>query len=90
MLPDDVLLNIFDFNVTVDDDIYEYSGVIEKTRIEEWIPLAHVCRRWRSVVFNSPLRLNLRLVCTPKTPARDTLDIWPPLPLIIRDSVAAG
>jgi hypothetical protein len=43
-----------------------------------------VCRRWRSVVFQSPRRLNLRLFCTPATPARDTLDIWPPLPLIIR------
>ena len=50
--------------------------------------LAHVCRRWRSVVFQSPRRLNLRLVYTPKTHARDAkLDIWPwpPLPLIIHD-----
>jgi len=51
-----------------------------------WIMLAHVCQRWRRVVFQSPRRLNLRLVCTPKTLARDTLDIWPPLPLIIHDS----
>jgi hypothetical protein len=47
--------------------------------------LAHVCRRWRSVVFQSPHRLNLRLLCTLQTPARDILDIWPPLPLIIHD-----
>ena len=45
--------------------------------------LAHVCRRWRSVVFQSPLRLNLRLLCTSKTRAKDTLNIWPLLPLII-------
>ena len=47
--------------------------------------LAHVCRRWtrRSVVFESPLRLNLQLLCTPKTPARDIPDIWPPLPFIV-------
>ena len=84
MLPDDVLLEIFDFYVDedVDEDLDEGS---EKQSIEEWITLAHVCRRWRRVVFQSPLRLNLRLVCTPKTPTRDTLDIWPPLPLIIRD-----
>ena len=44
----------------------------------------HVCRRWRTVVFGSPRRLNLRLVCTAKTPARDTLDVWPALPLFIR------
>ena len=49
-----------------------------------WQTLVHVCRRWRSAVFGSPLRLNLRLVCAPTTPARDTLDIWPALPLYIR------
>ena len=35
------------------------------------------------MVFGSPLFLKLELVCTVKTPARDTLDVWPPLPLII-------
>jgi hypothetical protein len=49
-----------------------------------------VCRRWRSVVFQSPLRLNLRLVCTRTTRARDTLDVWPPLPLIIQDLCVLG
>ncbi|KAF8502647.1 hypothetical protein F5888DRAFT_1109764 [Russula emetica] len=77
MLPDDVLLDIFDFYV--DEDMGED---FEPQRIQGWITLAHVCRRWRSVVFQSPRRLNLRLLCTPKTPARD-LDIWPPFPLII-------
>jgi hypothetical protein len=78
MLPDDVLLEIFDFDV----DMGEY---FESQRIQEWITLVHVCRRWRSVVFQSPRRLNLQLLCTAKTPARDTLDIWPPFPLIIYD-----
>ena len=81
MLPDDVLLEIFDFCVYQDfDGVYS-----EKEIVEKWIGLAHVCRRWRSVVLQSPHRLNLRLVCTLNTPARETLDIWPPLPLIIRD-----
>jgi F-box-like len=80
MLPDDVLLEMFDFYV--DEDMGED---FEPEIIQEWITLAHVCRRWRSVVFQSPHRLNLRLHCTNKTPARDTLDIWPPLPLIIYD-----
>ena len=85
MLHDDVLLKIFDFHVTVDDnDMDEIFEEVKKTRIEGWITLIHVCRRWRNLVFYSPRRLNLRLVCTPKTPVRDTLDIWPPLPLIIR------
>jgi hypothetical protein len=79
MLPDGVLLKIFDF--------YVIKGfrLGEKQSIEEWMTLVHVCRRWRSIVFQSPRRLNLRLLCTRKTPVRDTLNIWPPLHLIIRD-----
>src|SRR6266567_3758189 len=55
-----------------------------KMEIEAWQLLVHVCRRWRTLVFRSPRRLNLRLFCTPRTPARDTLDVWPALPLIVR------
>ena len=64
----------------------EVFELFKKQRIEAWITLAHVCRRWRSVVFQSPRRLNLRLLCTHRTRARDILDVWPPLPLIIHDS----
>src|ERR1700733_14738550 len=78
MLPDDVLLEISDFYVEDDEDLKPFGA-----RIDAWITLAHVCRRWRSVVFQSPLRLNLRLFCTLKTRARDILDIWPPLPLVV-------
>ena len=87
MLPDDVLLEIFDFYVdeNKDKDMDEYFEPSEKQVIEEWITLVHVCRRWRSVVFQSPHRLNLRLLCTPETPVRDGLDSWPSLPLIICD-----
>ena len=74
MLPDDVLLEIFDFFA---------GGVGMKRQIEKWQTLVHVCRRWRSLVFGSPRRLDLRLVCSDKTPARDTLDVWPALPLYI-------
>ena len=44
----------------------------------------HVCQRWRDIVFGSPSGLELRLVYTTKTPARETLDVWPALPLCIR------
>jgi hypothetical protein len=83
MLPDDVVLAIFDFVV---------ARKLMKKEIEPWQTLVHVCQRWRSVVFGSPRRLNLRLVCTAKTPAGDTLDVWPTLPLIIqnRDGLTVG
>ena len=56
MLPDDVLLVIFD-NCT-----NKYQNT--KKDIEAWWhSLVHVCRRWRAIVFVSPRRLNLRLVC---------------------------
>ena len=71
MLPDDDLLEIFDFYVIGSRD--------------RWQTLVHVCRRWRSIVFGSPRRLNLRLVCSTNTPTV-TLDVWPPLPIVIEDS----
>src|ERR1700733_11359429 len=55
---------------------------------QNWQTLAHVCQRWRSIVFASPHRLNLQLVCTPKTPAVDKLDIWPAFPLVVKGYVS--
>ena len=76
VLPDDVLLDIFGFYVA-------------ETWRSEWQTLVHVCRRWRSIVFGSPRSLELLLVCSDKTPARATLNVWPPLPLHI-DCQAIG
>ena len=84
-LPEDVLLEIFVFYVDeTEDEDDDTSPFDEKGMIESWQTLVHVCRRWRSVVFGSPRRLKLQLVYTCNTPARDTLDVWPPLPLSIR------
>ncbi len=77
VLPDDVLLEIFNFYMIIN------SLLGYRTEIEAWQSLVHVCRRWRKVVFDSPRCLDLRLLCTPKTPARDMLDVWPALPLLI-------
>src|SRR6266852_3953628 len=76
VLPDDVLLEIFDFYLNT------YSPL--KTATEKWQLLVHVCQRWRNLVFGSPRRLNLQLICTTRTPAKDVLDVWPALPLIIQ------
>ena len=84
VLPDDVLLEIFDFNLK----IFSIYGV--KRTTERWQSLAHVCRRWRNLVFASPRRLNLQLFCTPKTPARDLLDVWPAFPLIVTGNTTSS
>ena len=81
VLPDDVLLEIFDFYMKM------HPSYSNKGWIEVWQFLVHVCRRWRSLVLASPRRLNLQLYCSPKTPARDVLDVWPTLPLVIRGSM---
>ena len=90
VLPDDVLLTIFDFHA---DHISSYAVdlsefIDEDTKIESWHSLVHVCRRWRGLVFASPRRLNIQLCCTTRTPARETLDIWPPLPLVIQGDLS--
>jgi hypothetical protein len=83
VLPDDVLLGVFDFYV--DMMSLSYWG---RPGIEAWQSLVHVCRRWRSLVLASPRRLNLRLFCTPETPPKGKLDVWPALPLIIKGDMA--
>ena len=62
----------------------------EKTSVEAWQSLVHVCQRWRSLVLESRRRLNLQLYCTPKTPAKDALDVWPALPLIVSGDISSG
>lgn len=45
--------------------------------------MVHVCRRWRHLIFASPLHLNLTLVCSLRRRSRKSLDIWPPFPIAI-------
>ncbi|KAH9961851.1 hypothetical protein BGW80DRAFT_1563939 [Lactifluus volemus] len=52
-----------------------------------WHALVHVCRRWRYVVFESPLRLHLRILCNASTPVKKKLYIWPcSFPIVIQES----
>ncbi|KAI0248847.1 hypothetical protein BJV78DRAFT_768590 [Lactifluus subvellereus] len=73
-LPDNVLLDIFDFYRPATMDGWGQWP---------WNRLVHVCQRWRYVMFDSPLRLDLCLRCTPSTPVREMLDVWPPFPIDI-------
>ena len=79
MLPDNVLLEIFDFYKNNTTFSIHYSQIY----IWKWVSLIQVCRRWRFIIFGSPWRLDLRVVCTDKTPTRTSLDIWPPFPIAI-------
>ena len=70
ILTDDALLTIF---LLCKD--------VSSPDLSWWQPLVHVCRRWRHVIFASPLHLNLTLVCTVTAPVKKSLNIWPPLPI---------
>ena len=75
-LPDNVLLEIFDFyQVAINEDEDESPW--------NWEKLVHVCRRWRYVIFESPNRRNLQLFCTEDSPVMNLLDVWPEFPLAI-------
>jgi hypothetical protein len=76
--PDDVLLLIFD--ICVEDRVDEDPFTKWKIEMGTWQSLVHVCRKWR---IESPRRLNLRIMCTQWTPARDMLDAWPAFPVLV-------
>ena len=88
MLPDDVLLEIFDFYLIKFQHL-DFRDHYNHGMKEPWISLVHVCRRWRSLVFGSPRRLNLQLqlLFDYKRSVTRTLDIWPALPLVIQGFV---
>jgi len=82
VLTDNALIEIFEFYLGKDDpyvvvfaDDHDYDG---------WQTLVHVCRRWRCIVFSSPRRLDLKLLCSRQRLVNSkTLDIWPELPIVI-------
>ena len=80
MLPDVALLKIFDCYV---NQARKEEGPGLEHKIQEWHTLVHVCRQWRTIVLGSPCRLGLRLLCTDRTPVKETLAVWPPLPIVI-------
>jgi hypothetical protein len=75
MLPDNVLLEIFVFYLV----LYRNNSPEWK-----WLFLVHVCQKWRQIVFASPRRLDLQILCTNKTRVRKNLGIWPALPLVVK------
>jgi hypothetical protein len=89
LLPDVALLEIFDCYVNQpregeneddDDDDEDFKRWFTP---HAWHTLVHVCRRWRTIVFGSPHRLKLGLLCKATTPVKEMLAVWPPLPIVI-------
>jgi hypothetical protein len=88
-LPDEILLYVFDFCRLLEDAVNKSElspGKWQGMWPNIWHNLVHVCRRWRYVVFSSPLRLELRLWCSNRTSVTEMLDVWPPFPIEIRSS----
>ena len=78
MLPEDTLLEIFDFYRL---DAMKARG---RPRPWKWHHLAHVCRKWRLVLSISPRRLDLQILCKSGAPIERVLASWGTLPLIVR------
>ncbi|KAH9057713.1 hypothetical protein EDB87DRAFT_1685875 [Lactarius vividus] len=71
-LTDDALLEIFDLIRSFRADFQ-----VRLSPVWNWRPLVRVCRRWRQIVFTSPLRLDLQLLCTHGKPVIKDLGYWP-------------
>ena len=80
MLPDDTLLEVFDFYRLHAEGCSRGRG---RGRPWRWHRLAHVCRRWRHVIHTSPRRLGLRIFCKSGKPIKHILRAWPTLPLVV-------
>ena len=75
ILGNDTLLQIFSHYRLENED----SWNLQLT----WRKLAHVCRRWRHLIFDSSFHLDMRLRIANNSPSLDTLSHLPRLPLII-------
>ena len=76
MLPDDVLLDIFDAHRILHSGLFDCYAW-------KWDRLVHVCRRWRQLIFAFPLRLRIRLHCTDGVDVKKFLGCWPAFPITV-------
>ena len=89
MLPNDVLLEIFDAHRILSlrhkflDKFYDCSTW-------DWDKLVHVCRRWRQLIFASPLRLSIQLHCTKGIDVKKFLGCWPAFPITLDYTFGKG
>ena len=80
ILTDNVLLEIFYFYQA----FYLSNPDVFEMPLRHWRQLMHVCRRWRQIIFQSPRRLNLQIICTFNKRFKKSLGIWPDFPIAIK------
>jgi hypothetical protein len=89
ILDDDSLLNVFYLyrpsllGEDENDEARLRGGTRKWVGERWWFKLAHVCQRWRNLIFGTASYLNLSLVCAKGTPVAEMLAHSPPLPLVI-------
>ena len=77
-IPDELLLEIFDsYRQAIDHYDQEWS------REYVWFNLAHVCRKWRAVMFASVSRLDLGISVGPEKPVQINTILSCPWPIFI-------
>ena len=76
-LPNEILREIFIFDRLIFIFLSQSSSLVPW----KWHRLAHICQRWRHIIFDSPRSLNLQLFCTYGTPVKNNLNCWPALPI---------
>ena len=75
MIPEDILLEIFDF--------YRLWAMEHQGQSWRWRHLTRVCKKWRKVISLSPRRLDLRILCEYRSPIENILHSWPNLPVVV-------
>ena len=86
-LTDNALLEIFYFYqdfYRIDPTFFDPSYRGPVMPLHKWRRLMHVCRRWRQIIFESPCRLNLQILCTRGIRFKKSLGIWPDFPIAIK------
>jgi hypothetical protein len=79
-LPDEVLLEVF---VSYRQSIDQNDNHWRWRKKYVWLNLAHVCRRWRAVMFASSSRLDLIITVGPQKPGHIKTILSSPLPIFI-------
>jgi len=91
VLSDDVLIYIFNlYRQDLESRSYSDSESWTSWSWHQWRALAHVCQRWRHIIFAWPNHLDIRIKCGSRTAAAEALDVWPALPISIRSTLKDG